>query len=74
MNRNNNELCKNMLPTLQRVAGKDKLNYKHATTGSEDFSYFSQKIPGFILAFWKCTFRISTIPIKTQPSSWISSR
>ena len=51
LNRNNSELCKNMLPTLQRVAGKDKLNYKHATTGSEDFSYFSQKIPGLYLHF-----------------------
>ena len=51
LNSNNSELCKNMLPTLQRVAGKDKLNYKHATTGSEDFSYFSQKVPGLYLHF-----------------------
>lgn len=51
LNRNNSQLCKNMLPTLQRVAGKDKIHYKPATTGSEDFSYFSQKIPGLYLHF-----------------------
>jgi amidohydrolase len=51
MNRNNSQLCRNMLPTLQRVAGKDGIHFKPATTGSEDFSYFSQEIPGLYLHF-----------------------
>ena len=40
-----------MLPTLKRVAGKDNVKFKHATTGSEDFSYFSRKVPGLYLHF-----------------------
>ena len=51
MNVNDSELCRNMLPTIKRVAGKDKIHFKSATTGSEDFSYFSREIPGLYLHF-----------------------
>jgi len=40
-----------MLPTIQRVEGKDEICYKPATTGSEDFSYFSREVPGLYLHF-----------------------
>ncbi|HEY9186173.1 MAG TPA: M20/M25/M40 family metallo-hydrolase, partial [Salegentibacter sp.] len=36
-----------MLPTLEKVAGKDKVKLVKATTGGEDFSFFQEKIPGF---------------------------
>jgi amidohydrolase len=51
MNRNNSHLCRSMLPTIQRVEGKDEIRYKPATTGSEDFSYFSREVPGLYLHF-----------------------
>jgi amidohydrolase len=35
-----------MLPTLQRVAGADKVQFIPKVTGSEDFSYFQQLVPG----------------------------
>jgi amidohydrolase len=35
-----------MLPTLQRVAGADKVDLVPKVTGSEDFSYFQRLVPG----------------------------
>ncbi|MCM4159586.1 amidohydrolase [Antarcticibacterium flavum] len=43
---NDPELTAKMLPTLQKVAGKDKVELQKATTGGEDFSFFQEKIPG----------------------------
>lgn len=40
-------LVRQMLPTLQRVAGKDNVVLRKATTGGEDFSYFQEIVPGF---------------------------
>lgn len=51
MNKNDSDLCKNMLNTIRKVAGKDNITFKPATTGSEDFSYFSNKVPGLYLHF-----------------------
>jgi amidohydrolase len=36
-----------MVPTLERVAGKEKVFVGQKITGYEDFSYYQQKIPGF---------------------------
>jgi metal-dependent amidase/aminoacylase/carboxypeptidase family protein len=36
-----------MLPTLQKVAGADKVIEIDAITGAEDFSYFQNEVPGF---------------------------
>ena len=36
-----------LLPTLERVAGKDQVVLSKATTGAEDFSYFQEEVPGF---------------------------
>lgn len=36
-----------LLPTLERVAGKDQVLLSKATTGAEDFSYFQEEVPGF---------------------------
>ena len=39
-------LTNQMVPTLERVAGKDNVILVTPTTGGEDFSFFSEKIPG----------------------------
>lgn len=51
MNKNDPELCKKMLPTIERVAGEEAVKFKPATTGSEDFSFFSKEIPALYLHF-----------------------
>ena len=40
-------LTERMVPSLQRVAGADKVFVSQKITGYEDFSYYQQKIPGF---------------------------
>ena len=44
---NDPALTSQMLPTLQKVAGANKVELQKATTGGEDFSFFQEKIPGF---------------------------
>lgn len=44
---NDFDLVDQMLPTMERVAGKDNVRLRKATTGGEDFSYFQEIIPGF---------------------------
>lgn len=46
---NDPQLTQQMLPTLERVAGSDKVNLMDAVTGAEDFSFFQEKIPGLYL-------------------------
>lgn len=43
---NNPGLTEKMLPSLQKSAGADNVLLKEAATGSEDFSFFAQKVPG----------------------------
>ncbi|MEM9000333.1 MAG: amidohydrolase [Bacteroidota bacterium] len=40
-------LVKQMVPTLQRVAGMEHVIIQRAITGAEDFSYFQREVPGF---------------------------
>lgn len=44
---NQPELVRQMLPTLQRVAGHKNVVAQKAITGAEDFSYFQREVPGF---------------------------
>jgi amidohydrolase len=44
---NDPSLVNELLPTLERVAGKDQVVLSKATTGAEDFSYFQEQVPGF---------------------------
>ncbi|WP_044563084.1 amidohydrolase [Azospirillum sp. B4] len=46
---NNPELTAKIVPTLQRVAGKDHVKLIDKVTPSEDFSYFEQAVPGVYL-------------------------
>ena len=43
---NNPDLTNAMLPSLQKSAGTDNVILNPAKTGSEDFSFFAQKVPG----------------------------
>lgn len=44
---NDPQLTQQMLPTLQGIAGDDQVKLTKATTGGEDFSYYSDEVPGF---------------------------
>ena len=44
---NNEQLTAKMLPTLKRIAGEQNVTIRSKVTGSEDFSFFQQKRPGF---------------------------
>jgi len=44
---NDPELVKKMLPSLEKVAGKENVSERAWTTGAEDFSFFGEKAPAF---------------------------
>jgi len=44
---NDTALTTQILPSLQRVAGKENVIEIDAITGAEDFSYFQKEVPGF---------------------------
>jgi len=46
---NDPDLTTQMFPTLERVAGKGKVSLATPTMGGEDFSYFSEKVPGMFI-------------------------
>lgn len=43
---NNPQLTELMVPAFEKAAGKENVKAKEWTTGAEDFSYFSDKVPG----------------------------
>jgi amidohydrolase len=43
---NHIELTKQMLPSLEKAAGKDNVIEISAITGAEDFSFYQQQVPG----------------------------
>jgi amidohydrolase len=44
---NDPELVAQMLPSMEKALGKENVLLTKATTGAEDFSYFSREVPGF---------------------------
>ncbi|MFT5670770.1 MAG: amidohydrolase [Kangiellaceae bacterium] len=46
---NDIELTRKMLPTIERVAGKDKVHVADLMTGAEDFSFFALEVPGLFV-------------------------
>ena len=44
---NDIDLTARSLPTLEKIVGKDMIFRADRSTGAEDFSFFSQEIPGF---------------------------
>ena len=51
---NDTRLTEKSVPTLQRVAGRDKVFLVPKICGAEDFSFYQQKVPGFFF-FLGCT-------------------
>ncbi len=62
---NDEALVAQMLPTLQRVAGKEHVRLVDAITGAEDFSFFQEKVPGFYFFVGGTPL---TLPEKDAPS------
>jgi amidohydrolase len=44
---NDPALTEKVLPSLERIVGKDNVKRVPLVTGSEDFAYFAQKVPSF---------------------------
>ena len=63
---NDPALTELMLPTLQRVAGAEKVHHVPKVTGSEDFSYFQRLVPG--LFFFVGVTAPEIDPAKTAPN------
>jgi len=47
LTKNDLPLTDRMVPTLQRIVGKDNVSVVPPETGAEDFSFFSNLVPGF---------------------------
>ena len=59
---NNVELTNAMLPALHKAAGNNNVLLMPARTGSEDFSFFAQKVPGLF-------FRLGGMPKGKDPKT-----
>jgi amidohydrolase len=46
---NDEALTTQMLPTLERVAGKENVSVVPLRTGAEDFSFFQERVPGLFV-------------------------
>ena len=46
---NNVGLTERMMPSIRRAVGADRVGLAPMVTGSEDFSYFQEKVPGVFL-------------------------
>jgi amidohydrolase len=46
---NDRELTARMLPTLERIAGRDRVIRALPRTGAEDFAFFQERVPGLYL-------------------------
>ena len=44
---NDTDLTARVLPSLKRIVGEDMVYRSELTMGAEDFSFFSQQVPGF---------------------------
>jgi len=48
---NDPALVQKMIPSMEKAAGKGKVNPREWVTGAEDFSYFGEKAPAFFIYF-----------------------
>jgi len=46
---NDPDLTRRMIPTLQRIAGRDQVIEALPRTGAEDFAFFQERVPGLYL-------------------------
>lgn len=68
---NDPDLVKQMLPTIQGVAGKQNVILAKATTGGEDFSYFQEVVPGFYFFLGGKPNTIDKAPAHHTPDFYI---
>ncbi|MEZ4851453.1 MAG: amidohydrolase [Bacteroidia bacterium] len=57
---NDPELTAMMLPTINRIAGEEKVVLGKAITGAEDFSFYQKEVPGFF-------FQLGGKPLNVSP-------
>ncbi len=58
---NDSSLTAMMAPSLQKAAGKDRVQTQSWTTGAEDFSFFGEKAPALF-------FNLGGMPVGTDPA------
>ncbi|MEM9453592.1 MAG: amidohydrolase [Myxococcota bacterium] len=63
---NDPHLLSRMLPTLQRVAGPDRVHERSPVLGAEDFAFYQQRIPGL---FFFLGIVPEGTPVKEAPSN-----
>ena len=68
---NDPKLVKQMLPTIQGIAGKENVVLSKATTGGEDFSYFQEVVPGFYFFLGGKTPGVKKAPAHHTPDFYI---
>ncbi len=73
---NDPALTAQMLPTLQRVAGAEKVLFVPKVTGSEDFSYYQQLVPGlfFFVGVTRPDLDPSKAPANHSPRFHVDER
>jgi amidohydrolase len=69
-------LTKRYIPTLERVAGREKVSEQPLVLASEDFSYFQKKVPGmfFSLGVTSPTEDWRTVPGNHSPLFMVDER
>ena len=68
---NDPELVNQMLPTIQKIAGKDKVELTKASTGGEDFSYYQEVVPGFYFFLGGMPPDATNVPSHHTPDFYI---
>jgi amidohydrolase len=73
---NDSALVARMLPTLARVVGERALGTSRLRTGSEDFSFFAQRAPGFYfyLGVTPPEQNLDTVPVNHSPRFYADER
>jgi len=73
---NNPELTSKMVPSLQKAAGADNVLIIAPHTGSEDFSFFQEKVPGLFFFVGACPPDVdpATAPSHHTPDFMIDER
>jgi amidohydrolase len=74
--RNDEALTAQMVPTLQRAAGRDNVELAPLATGAEDFSYFQDRVPGlfFFLGVSAPDADLNTVPRNHSPLFFADER
>lgn len=70
---NDSNLTFKMVPTLERVAGKQNVTVANKETGSEDFSFYQQKAPGlfFFVGITPPDKDLKTVAVNHSPLFYV---